>query len=594
MNDESNNQLSSNVTESKSMPGESKDELSTNVTESKSMHGESKDQFSNDVSESKYLQSEMYGFLREILRDPFFNDNYSNVYFHSDPTDNQQSSSRQNQNRSLIHTLTPRLFTHIFPLNQSNNSASAISSSLYAANGTSDYYINRFPNNNQTNPFSQLRVFNDSKQIEIQEAVNDSNNTEEGSENIRNGIEQDTIEQDIQYHLKQFVSSGYDRNLFFNLSDTRIHPLICQICMGVLQNPVIGQIRSITALCGHTFCKSCLFESAKTSFKCPICREEYYYTKDPGNIIKVQSNLPLRQFIEDETIQCLFWEEGCRWQGTLGTSNEILFKHLLQDCSYAPIKCSFKSNHPILVRKEQQLHESTCLYRITKCHYCDQEIIFKDKERHETQQCPEMDIECPNHCFEHYSNGSEVLNNTLILDIHHTNKCSIYNKCCNYAENSFEIHLEKLYKYKNLKNHLSRCPLENISCPYQCGYTGKRIDGINHSCINSYTQMSNTNDKNDTNDVSEVNDTILSQAYSKFNYLNHFSQSNWRNKLELRDLIDVWDERAEQFKLAIIFKVDFEFRKILLWYIDEVLYEYKSIDSEHIYPPFSRVKRKSH
>lgn len=44
-----------------------------------------------------------------------------------------------------------------------------------------------------------------------------------------------------------------------------VNDVECSLCLRILYNPV-------TTTCGHSYCKTCLYEAIRTAPKCPICR----------------------------------------------------------------------------------------------------------------------------------------------------------------------------------------------------------------------------------------------------------------------------------------------------------------------------------
>lgn len=109
---------------------------------------------------------------------------------------------------------------------------------------------------------------------------------------------------------------GYDVDRFVNNIDEELR---CQICFGVLQDP-------LQALeCEHTFCRICITEWRKNSATCPVDRNQL-----SGNQLKEIPRI-VRNLINHLQIYCDFKAKGCQQAVML----EELESHKLR-CSFNP------------------------------------------------------------------------------------------------------------------------------------------------------------------------------------------------------------------------------------------------------------------
>lgn len=210
--------------------------------------------------------------------------------------------------------------------------------------------------------------------------------------------------------------------------------LICPICKLPFTNPY-------STLCGHTFCKLCLFESLKSILgkKCPLDRiqlnvptelleglhHEYESNNDIDN--DNQNNdedgdnddtdiypapIILTNMTEDLKVKCLNHERGCDWVGQRWS----LKIHLVSNCPFTNIKCQctefvqrqyYKSDHCVhkeiecfkcfnLVKEidiESHL-DNVCELNLVKCTGCQlmfPKMYITDHE----EKCPKIYLHCP-------------------------------------------------------------------------------------------------------------------------------------------------------------------------------------------------------
>ena len=144
---------------------------------------------------------------------------------------------------------------------------------------------------------------------------------------------------------------GYDDSRFEKAVDDHFH---CSICYNVLKEPMMCRNNE------HLFCRDCITEHLNTnSHTCPECNEDL--TFETLRRARVISN-----FLSGLKIKCDYSHRGCQEYLRL----EELGSHV-ENCGFAPVKCSNEECEMIVNKREVIHHESTvCEYRKVKCHNC--------------------------------------------------------------------------------------------------------------------------------------------------------------------------------------------------------------------------------
>ena len=169
-------------------------------------------------------------------------------------------------------------------------------------------------------------------------------------------------------------TGGYD----YNFVKPPFDSLLCTICFLPSKEPYL------TACCGHTFCKSCLDGSKKSSNTCPMCRSEDFPT-----IFNKQSDRLIRSL----HIFCTNKEKGCNWQGEVNDINGHLGNCLFQ-VIHCPNECG-----ECLQRQHLTSHvETKCPHRLVSCQYCNDVGEYQFIEGQHKEECPKFPIQCPNEC----------------------------------------------------------------------------------------------------------------------------------------------------------------------------------------------------
>ena len=144
---------------------------------------------------------------------------------------------------------------------------------------------------------------------------------------------------------------GYDDSRFEKAVDDYFH---CSICFNVLKEPMMCRNNE------HLFCRDCITEHLITNaHTCPECKEDL--TVETLRRARVISNILSRL-----KIKCDYSHRGCQEYIRL----EELDSHV-ENCGFAPVKCSNEECEMIVNKREIINHESTvCKYRRVKCHNC--------------------------------------------------------------------------------------------------------------------------------------------------------------------------------------------------------------------------------
>ena len=173
---------------------------------------------------------------------------------------------------------------------------------------------------------------------------------------------------------------GYDDSRFEKAVDDHFH---CSICYNVLKEPMMCRNNE------HLFCRDCITEHLNVnSHTCPECNEDL--TVETLRRARVISNI-----LSGLKIKCDYSHRGCQEYIRL----EELDSHV-ENCGFAPVKCSNEECEMIVNKREIIHHESTvCEYRKVKCHNCVkieqdvEEIKVKIKEVQEKMDRKVADVD---------------------------------------------------------------------------------------------------------------------------------------------------------------------------------------------------------
>ena len=144
---------------------------------------------------------------------------------------------------------------------------------------------------------------------------------------------------------------GYEDSRFEKAVDAHFH---CSICYNVLKEPMMCRNNE------HIFCRGCITEHLTVnSHTCPECNEDL--TVETLRKARLVSN-----YLSELKIKCDYSNRGCQEYIRL----EELDAHV-ENCGFAPTKCSNEECQMVVNKREIIHHESTvCEYRKVKCHSC--------------------------------------------------------------------------------------------------------------------------------------------------------------------------------------------------------------------------------
>jgi hypothetical protein len=144
---------------------------------------------------------------------------------------------------------------------------------------------------------------------------------------------------------------GYEDSRFEKAVDAHFH---CSICYNVLKEPMMCRNNE------HIFCRGCITEHLTVnSHTCPECNEDL--TVETLRKARLVGNI-----LSELKIKCDYSNRGCHEFIRL----EELDSHV-ENCGFAPLKCSNEECQLVVDKRELIHHESTvCEYRKVKCHSC--------------------------------------------------------------------------------------------------------------------------------------------------------------------------------------------------------------------------------
>ena len=162
------------------------------------------------------------------------------------------------------------------------------------------------------------------------------------------------------------MATGYEDERFETKVDDNLH---CVICTEVLKDPVQCPRNE------HHFCRNCIIKHLKHSRNCPTC-------KDP---LTVETLVKPQRFLANTLarlkISCDNAQRGCRAVVELGSLNTHV-----ASCGFSPVPCSNDQCDEIISRRDKEVHENkVCDFRLVKCDYCGQMVLYKNFMQH---SCP--------------------------------------------------------------------------------------------------------------------------------------------------------------------------------------------------------------
>lgn len=257
--------------------------------------------------------------------------------------------------------------------------------------------------------------------------------------------------------------------------------LNCPICQQPFINP-------LTTICGHTFCKECIYEcfrmakrnsrNSVTSLNnnttedmtgnCPLDRTPL----DAANINDLfPTPLIVTNLIDELKVYCLNKERGCEWVGTRWE----LEHHVTDSCCYTGIRCNGiradgTTCQITIERRFEDKNSTECVHKIFECEFCNQKLTKINEEKHLEEECLfnyQVCELCGNDTIPQ-KNMKKHQENCLKMAKF---KCPAYEIGCQWSgtnESSLELHLDsncQLYQflptYTKMMEKVNSLTLEN-------------------------------------------------------------------------------------------------------------------------------------
>lgn len=175
------------------------------------------------------------------------------------------------------------------------------------------------------------------------------------------------------------------------VSDDEAEQFKCDLCTSVAFHPP-------NQTCGHLHCHSCLERSRMNMNRCPSCRQRLEE--------HLQTNGFAQRLIMQLKVRCTNVENGCPWQGEMGTYHRNLNNHHLA-CGFRNVNCP-ACDQSVLVR-DVPTHPNECPARPIRCTHCHREMKFSEYADHHTIEMYDFDTAyppckgfqaCPNGCLD--------------------------------------------------------------------------------------------------------------------------------------------------------------------------------------------------
>lgn len=355
------------------------------------------------------------------------------------------------------------------------------------------------------------------------------------------------------------------KSINYKLKSKSLDHLICPICK-------LPFIKPWSTICGHTFCKDCIFESFKSVLgeKCPLDRvslkvptENNDSPNDDWNDFDIYpAPIILSNITDDLKVECLNSNRGCKWIGERWS----IKNHVIDTCPFTRIicKCGKLCERWILVENGllEKLENDTFCIPLTKkirndsnnetskrnaeCDDCDGILSDGDdddedddnnkKYKHYDSEkkcigfhlCPHSQMEC-----------SECDEMILMKDM----KYHLSNECLKNMIKCTGCHL--LFPYMYINNHELHCSKIYIDCPgmkFGCNWKGQRelLESIHKDeCvfIKMSTYLNNTEKK--VSNLEKENESLKLQMSSILDSVVQGKVHNLGYPLELEEINNV-------------------------------------------------------
>ncbi|XP_065176287.1 TNF receptor-associated factor 3-like [Sycon ciliatum] len=198
--------------------------------------------------------------------------------------------------------------------------------------------------------------------------------------------------------------------------------LKCPICLTAFEN-------AMQTVCGHLFCKACL--DRLTVPECSVCKEPLQKTG-------VFPDRHVQREVMVLKVKCP--NADCNWSGSLkdwlGIHNNT--------CDYELIRCVHRECGMRFLRRDKAKHaDLDCKHRMLPCRRCKKPVPAVLMKQHGESECVAGKVTCPMKC------GRKLLQRSMLED--HVKKCPLSTMDCPYAR----VGCQKKVLRQELKQHLA-------------------------------------------------------------------------------------------------------------------------------------------
>ncbi|CAD8114787.1 unnamed protein product [Paramecium sonneborni] len=252
----------------------------------------------------------------------------------------------------------------------------------------------------------------------------------------------------------------------------------CMICLEIFIDPMCCES------CENHFCQTCLttWSQNQSARSCPVCNK----------LKEKQGQRILKNMLNDLDVYCCYKQNGCL--GILKYSD--YFFHI-KSCQFKQVKCEYEGCNIDILLKDKNQHDNICLFKLLQCKWCSQEILRRNLEQHEQNECFERKLLCSKCLFEvpflmmqnHIDNCPENIlqcqlcfSNIKLKDVeqHDKNDCpQVIVKCSGCWE--------KL-KRVSMIQHMKSCQFVEIKCE-NCQELIQRKDLKDHTIAKCFKTL---------------------------------------------------------------------------------------------------------
>lgn len=261
-------------------------------------------------------------------------------------------------------------------------------------------------------------------------------------------------------------STQYEQQLamddFTSEGQEKIQEYICPLCHGIYVDPIIDS-------CAHIFCKKCFMHylGNESNKKCPI-------GQNIVDKVKIKEFEFITEIIKRQNAYCINKTKGCNWVDSYAERPD----HVELHCEYQQINCSNDGCNMIINRRDLAIHNEVCLFKLSLCMKCNQEIVrgllmnhrsecpkeelicvceqvyFRDMiDKHKRDECPMTKINCQYSiygCQENFIRSEQQNHNNQLIEKHNQLVLKWINEIKNQFDQSYEKQYEEL-KEKQVK-----------------------------------------------------------------------------------------------------------------------------------------------